>query len=220
MTSVWLGQARQTSRWRPTRIEPGSALMNSFGTSLVGEPARVVLDHGDDVGGLALDRDLARPASASGGGPRPGWRRAGGTRPSPRRRACAGPSRAARARRTCSWPAPCPRRRRSGSPGRRGARSSGQSAQVTGVHDRLHVDDAGDAVGVAARPLEAQRRAPVVQTSTIRVAERELVPQREQVVALLGVAVAVRAGAGELVASRPCRSGRRRRAGRARRSAA
>ena len=31
--SVWFGQRRQTSRWRPVRIEPGSALMKSFGTS-------------------------------------------------------------------------------------------------------------------------------------------------------------------------------------------
>ena len=33
VTSVWFGQPRQTSRWRPTRIEPGSALMKSFGRS-------------------------------------------------------------------------------------------------------------------------------------------------------------------------------------------
>ena len=32
VTSVWLGQVRQTSRWRPTRMEPGSALTKSFGT--------------------------------------------------------------------------------------------------------------------------------------------------------------------------------------------
>src|SRR5713226_9961971 len=32
--SLWLGQARQNSRGAPVRIAPGSALMNSFGTSL------------------------------------------------------------------------------------------------------------------------------------------------------------------------------------------
>jgi hypothetical protein len=34
-----LGQARQTSRWRPTRIEPGSALMKSFGMGLLASHA-------------------------------------------------------------------------------------------------------------------------------------------------------------------------------------
>jgi len=29
-----LGQVRQTSRWRPTRMEPGSALTKSFGIGL------------------------------------------------------------------------------------------------------------------------------------------------------------------------------------------
>ena len=34
VTSVWFGQARQSSRCRPTRIDPGSALIKSFGTSV------------------------------------------------------------------------------------------------------------------------------------------------------------------------------------------
>jgi hypothetical protein len=35
VTSSWFGHARQNSRWAPTRIAPGSALTNSFGTGLV-----------------------------------------------------------------------------------------------------------------------------------------------------------------------------------------
>src|SRR5262245_17613386 len=35
VTSRWLGQARQDSRWAPTRIEPGSALTKSFGVVVV-----------------------------------------------------------------------------------------------------------------------------------------------------------------------------------------
>src|SRR2546423_772609 len=67
-----------------------------------------------------------------------------------------------------------------------------------GRDQRLHVGDAGDALGVAARPLEAQRRAPVVDDENDVRAEVELVPQREQILALLGVSVAVGAGGGEL----------------------
>ncbi|MFY9934524.1 MAG: hypothetical protein WAK82_41615, partial [Streptosporangiaceae bacterium] len=32
VTSVWSGQARQNSRWRPVRMAPGSAFTNSLGT--------------------------------------------------------------------------------------------------------------------------------------------------------------------------------------------
>jgi hypothetical protein len=64
--------------------------------------------------------------------------------------------------------------------------------------DCLHVDDAGDALRVVPRPLEAQRRAPVVNDEDYSVAQREGVPKRPEVVALLGVAVAVGAGGREL----------------------
>ena len=62
MSSVWLGQVRQSSRWRPTRMEPGSALMKSLGMSLAASQRGIVLDDGHDVGGLAVDGDLAGPA--------------------------------------------------------------------------------------------------------------------------------------------------------------
>jgi hypothetical protein len=35
VTSVWLGQVRTKSRRAPVRMEPGSALTNSFGTGLL-----------------------------------------------------------------------------------------------------------------------------------------------------------------------------------------
>src|SRR5262249_14998108 len=65
--------------------------------------------------------------------------------------------------------------------------------------DGFHVGDAGDALGVAPGPFEAKRGAPVVDYEQDAVAQRQLVPQRPQILALLGVAVALGTSGGWLV---------------------
>jgi hypothetical protein len=42
VTSVWWGQLRTKSRTRPRVIAPGSALTNSFGTSLCASHAHTI----------------------------------------------------------------------------------------------------------------------------------------------------------------------------------
>src|SRR6185312_2359086 len=73
------------------------------------------------------------------------------------------------------------------------------SLAAHGGDDGFTVGDAGDPVGVLGGPVESQRGAPVVPHQDHVALESELFPQREEVVAVLEVAVAVRAGRIELV---------------------
>jgi len=57
---------------RPPTMAPGSALTNNLGTSLFGQPAAVVVDHRGDVGGFAVDGDVAWPGQRRAGATRPG----------------------------------------------------------------------------------------------------------------------------------------------------
>ena len=157
-----------------------------------GEPGRIVLDHLHDIGRLALDRDLARP----------GERRAAALAGLKERPAVFGHLFVGELA-----------QHRAGQHAldehvlgedhvlaALGAESLKGAARILGPvgpgdrrDQRLHVDDAGDALRVAARPFEAERRAPVVDHEDDAVAERELIPQREQILALLRVGVALRA---------------------------
>ena len=61
VTSSWFGQVRQNSSSAPRRIAPGSATTSNLGTSLVDIHAAVVGHDRHDIGGFAVDRDLAGP---------------------------------------------------------------------------------------------------------------------------------------------------------------
>ena len=158
--SCWLGQRRQNSRWGPVRMTPGSALTKSFGRSLRGQPPGVGVDDGHDVGGLAVDRDLAGATSASGGATRRVRGRAGGRPPSRPRSGRAARSRAGSAPRRRSSGAPSPRRRATACAWKIFRAGSGHSVPRHRPDERLHVDDAAHALGMAPRPVEARAPSP------------------------------------------------------------
>jgi hypothetical protein len=61
VVSVGFGQVRTSSRMRPADERARFGIDERLGHIGLGEPPAVVLDHRDDVGGLSVDRDVARP---------------------------------------------------------------------------------------------------------------------------------------------------------------
>ena len=172
--------AAEVARGADAGSAPGSAFTKSFGSGLVAEPRAVVVDDRDHVGGLALDRDLARP---------------GERRPAALARLEEGPA--------------VDGHLRVGQPAQDRARQHPLDEDVLLEHhrlaggraealedaarrlrpvrpgeradDRLHVGDAAHGVAVAVGPVEAERRAPVVDDQRHALAHAERVEQRIEV---------------------------------------
>ena len=198
LTSVWLGQVRTKSQGATADERTGLAFDEQFGDIALRQPRAVFLDGGDDVGGLALDRDVARPRQR-----RPAILAGVAERFAVVVHLLVGElaldrTRAAPARRRRSAPTPLTRPR--------GAEALEDVAHGTGEvrpidrhRDRLHVRDARHPVAVLVGPVEPERRTPVVQNEYHPIAEVEFVPQCEQVLTLFGVVVTIGSGVVELV---------------------
>ena len=89
-----------------------------------------------------------------------------------------------------------------------------------GHHDRLHVRDALDGARMAVGPVEAERRAPVVDHERHVAVDAERLEQGVEVLAVLDEACTRRGRSAAACPSRPCRSGPARCSGRVLRGAA
>ena len=77
--------------------------------------------------------------------------------------------------------------------------SFGQVGPIQRRCNSFHVNNALDALTIVSGPIDPEYGAPVVQHEHHTVAEIERVPEREQIVAVFGIAVAIRPRWAELL---------------------
>src|SRR5262244_809066 len=192
VTSVWFNQARQSSRCLPTRIEPGSALMNSLGTSAEASQAP------HHIRGVTFNRNHSWPCER---GPAVLARSSEGLTVSGHFRLT---ELAYDGVRQHSFNEHVLFKNQLLAAF--GSETLKHTSCILGpvgpserCDDRFHVNDALHSVAVLVGPVETHCRAPVMEHQDNLVAQADLFPQCKQIAALFGICVTLWTGVLELV---------------------